>query len=553
MWLFKNTPREALGDEAVALHDLYVTELLANKKLGPVTKKDKRLPPENLVEAIDRHSPAEIAYFIPSRTLKDGAINEIVSQKTCFTLALACASDKCDQKVIQAFLLRGKILSEAIDWVRSGGLHLACTMIDAKPEFLHLLIPSIASLGYTYITFFDGVCMASIREGMSSVKPDAQWNEADINGFSFHHLAVCRGGYLDLPADRRDAVTQEAIDLLVRVKGFDSHYVNHQSANLRDRMRLMIFNAGFMLMLRKVQKPEIDAALRPVFDTLMGPFGLSADDAGFLWRRSQLCLYAPFPEYFAQLQPAEGELFGRDQERAQALFAGIGVHTDQMDKDIVLKKGLGILYDPKFLSTSNNHMPGWSNPMDAFGHGQTDLSSPAQALLRALSFDSINPGLEALCGTRINAYQLAVYLQHQQGHHPWLEDLLVQSPGELPEAFRIEVIFPVLDLARFCEHARHNLVMLYANFIFKSFFKTESPYHGDRLKQAMTKFREHTDPARQAIPEFGLTMIRAMAEAKVISDEIMRDLGFSGFELSQANVGTANLNTDDLLAKDLGL
>lgn len=553
IWLFKNTPREALGEEALALHDLFAENLVQAKRILLKTKSRKVPDSPFVVDAIARHGDTLISYCVPRRYYDQPQINEMITPRACLTIALACAADGCNWLVIQEFLSKFRYFSVGREWVLSGGLHLAATMIDAKPEFMGLLAPKLVGLNYSPKGQFDTVYKASILSGMESLKLSSDANESAVEGLSFRHLALCRGGYLELPEESRDADLQVAIDSLKRIKGFDSHEVNGHSANLRDLMRLMVFNAGFMLMLRKASMKTIEQSLRPVFNSLMAPYGLRVEDVDFLWRRAQLCLYSPFPEYYNLLQPDAGELFGGDQARAKTLFRQIGVHIDQMDSVVVLKKGLGILYDPKYLVTSNRAMPGWSTPLDAFAQGFEDYSLPAVAMLRMLDFEKKSPGLKALCAGRINEHQLVVYLIAQGGYDAWLEHHLVESPHAMPPAFVIESVFPALRLEKFSVQAQRALVMLYAEFTFKSFFRVKSPYNQRRLEEAVQKFRENTDSSRKSIPGFSVTMIRGMKDAQVISDEIMRDLEFSGGELSLAGVGSSGLNIDDLLAKDLGL
>lgn len=554
IWLFKNTPREAFGTETLTLHDQFVSELYKSKLLGPKSKRDKTPPPESLVDAITRHRSFFIEGCIPSPQsyLADsGGINTL---KAYLTMALACSADECDDSVIRRFLTKVGLFGESRGWIWSGGLHLAASMIDAKPEFLGLLVPRLAKISYATITErFDQVYFSSILNGMDSLKLPAYEGDSEVTTFTLQHLALCRGGYLDLPQQNRASALQVAIQSLKRVKGFDSHKLNEHSANLRDLMKLMIFNAGFMLMLRKTSMATIEQSLRPIFDCLMTPYGLATEEVDFLWRRAQLCLYSPLQEYYAQLQPEANELFGGDQIRAKALFHKIGVHVDQMDPVIALKKGLAILYDSKHLTTSNHLMPGWSTPIDAFSQGLADFSKPAVAMLRNLDFEKMSPGLEALCGARLNNQQLRAILIAQDGYDAWLEVVLSQSPYSLPAAFAVELVFPLLNLKKFRVQAQQALVMLYAEFTFKSFFKVKSPYNDRRLEEVVAKFRSHTDSSRESIPGFSITMIRGMKDAQVISDEIMRDLEFSGTELSLAGVGSSGLNIDDLLARDLGL
>lgn len=553
LWLFKNTPREALGEEALALHDLFAQNLIESRKILLKTRSRKIPDSPFVVDAIGRHGDTLISYCVPRAEYDQPKIKAILTPKACLTIALACAADGCDWMVIQGFLSRFRYFADGSGWVLSGGLHLAATMIDAKPEFLGLLVPRLVALNSSPKEHFDVVYKASILNGMESLRLSSDATESAVEGFSIRHLALCRGGYLDLSEDSRDADLQVAIDSLKRIKGFDSHEVNDHSANLRHLMRLMVFNAGFMLMLRKTPMDTIERSLRPIFNGLMTPYELQAQDVEFLWRRAQLCLYSPFPEYYNLLQPETGELFGGDQARAKALFHRIGVHIDQMDSMVVLKKGLGILYDPKYLTTSTHIMPGWSTPLDAFAQGVTSYSMPAIAMLRMLEFENTSPGLQALCAGRINEHQLVAYLIAQDGYDAWLEEQLVQSPRAMPAAFVIELAFPALRLEKFSARAQQALVMLYAEFHFKSFFRVKSPYNPRRLEEVVAKFRSHTDSSRESIPGFSITMIRGMKDAQVISDEIMRDLEFSGVDLSLAGVGSSGLNLDDLLAKDLGL
>ncbi|AXH59889.1 hypothetical protein [Pseudomonas amygdali] len=553
-WLFKNTPREAFGAETLALHDQFVSELYKAKLLGPKSKRDKAPPPESLADAINRHYSIFVENCIPSPKPDQSDSSGVNTFKTYLTMALACSADECGDGIIRQFLAKTGHLGESRSWIWSGGLHLAASMIDVKPEFLGLLVPRLAKMSYTTITErFQQVYISSILNGMESLKLPVHENDLEATGFSFQHLALCRGGYLELPPQSRASVLQVAIQNLKRVKGFDSHKLNEHSANLRDLMKLLVFNAGFMLMLRKTPMATIENSLRPVFDNLMTPYGLAVDDLEFLWRRAQLCLYSPFQEYYTQLKTEAGELFGGDQARAKTLFHKIGVHVDQMDPTIVLKKGLGILYDPKNLATSNHLMPGWSTPIDAFAQGLTDHSKPAVAMLRMLGFEHKSPGLEAISSARLNTHQLLAVLITQDGYDSWLEELLSHSPRSLPASFAIELALPLLSMDRFSTQAQQNLVMLYAEFMFKSFFKVKSPFNDRRLEEVVDKFRANTDSFRQSIPGFSITMIRGMKDAQVLSDQIMRHLEFTGSELSAADVGSSGLNIDDLLAKDLGL
>ncbi|MBD8088839.1 hypothetical protein IFT48_02520 [Pseudomonas fluorescens] len=554
-WLFRNTPREAFGDHAAALHDLFADALVTQKLFGQPNNRRKIPTLRHLVEILAWHPVGPVVSCIPMRQDNADILERVLSIKAYFTMAVACAADGCEWNMTSAFIRQTGLQSEALGWAKNLGVHAAAPMIDATPEYLPWLVTSLAKLNNTPKTHYDRVYMTSILNGISRLKPGIALGDPVGGGFTTEHAYICRGGYLELDENTRDDDVRVAIAWIKHRRSFDTHPLNGHSAELRDLMRLMVFNAGYMLMLRKKTMAYITGSIKPVFYALMEPFKLCEDDVGFLWRRAQLCLHAPFLDYFTQLNPSQGELFHGDQIRAVKLFSLIGVHIDQMDKDISIKKGLSIVYDSALLTQSNRFMPGWCHPLDAFSQGILDYQVPTIAMLQKFTAVEPLPGLQSLCQTRSNAHQPLAILELQGGYDAWLESCLVQTPASLPAPLRIEVLFPSLNFARFNVTAQQALIRQFAHFSFSSFFKTKASYHEDRLSKVMMRFRELTDPVREAIPDFSITMIRGLIDAEVISDEIMRDLGFSGFELSMASPGVATdrIDTDTLFAKDLGL
>ena len=549
--LFRKTPRSSLGPEALALHDAFSDALWESECLGVDTNHPKHKACWNLVEAQSQYGDQTLAAHF-RRLIADTKFEGRFSQKARITIAIACVLEGSGIQFGKSLLQGSEDEKCFSDWFLAGGLHLTITLLDVRREHLKPMIKAGMALVTARKTIVDKVTLGSFDHALNDFRP-----LNDLTPFfgtlTEGHLSFCAHGYYDFPVSSRDQNLDVLIEALSDRRAFANHPKERRSAALRDLMRVMIFNPGMIMMVKKIPAEQIEKGLLPIYQKIMSPFLLDDCDSAYLWRRALLCLYSPFPDYLETLDPAINEMFSGGQARSSALFRQLGVDIDSLPQGLARDYGLSIIYDPRRLEASCISMPGWAHPLDAFGQCQKNSTYAVEQLLEALAFTSTGPDLETMLSSRVNDIQAACLLKAKGGYSQWLDDEIVNRPEEMPLTLRIENVFPVLDLKQFTTKARFGLIGQYARFLFHSFFREGAQYGDNRLEDLTRTFRKHTDPHRAGIQGFGQEMITAMSSFGVLSDEIIRDLEFTGFDLSRAEVPVDKVDLDTLFARDLGL